>query len=599
MRRESSSSHEPGRGATWMVFENRATTSVLGFALMFGIVTTTFAIYQADVVPHQNEQVEFEHSQAMAEELGELRSAAQRAGRGVPASATLRTGTAYPERAVGVNGPEPRGRLWTTEAHDVELTGTEPADGAYWTGSGPTFETRLLTARTDYTHIDGPTYGFEYGVPIKQFPNGEQRVVGSPSVIDGTRIDLVLLSGEFDRAGRSTTAEFRPVSTDTNYRTLAEGGELTLPTRLTESEWESLVPSHVTVSVDDSTDPDEVTLDLDDDRSYRLRVTKLKLVGEDGSAARAPVEMLTAETDASPDITPDETTDLTVAARDEYGNPVQGVEVTFTPSDPTIGSSQTVRTGADGRATYPVAPATTVDGSVTASVVGGSASTTFDLNEPNTPIGRGPMAVYTGGQMAEDLGDVDSLTLSEARTVPTSETNCLLLGDTGGGLLGGLLGGLQCDTDDFRTSQGQLQFTADGGEYQLNYALLDEDGDDDVTDGSDKLLVEIEAAASDDTVFAGEVDDSVANDVFNESGVDVFDVSNYDAGTVEWDNDSGCYADCGIFDGTDQTGAEATSPYDDGDGDGGYTSFDDIDLSDTGSIFVEDAIGRVTVTPGG
>lgn len=45
--------------------DDRAATQVLGFRVMFSIVTITFAIYQADMVPHRNGQVEFEHAQAL------------------------------------------------------------------------------------------------------------------------------------------------------------------------------------------------------------------------------------------------------------------------------------------------------------------------------------------------------------------------------------------------------------------------------------------------------------------------------------------------------------------------------------------------------
>jgi hypothetical protein len=597
-RPPSSRDRGAGGAATWTLLEDRGATHVLGFALMFSIVVTTFAIYQADVVSHQNEQVEFEHNQGVAEGFKMLHGTVTRATHGVPAAATLQTGATYPKRAVAVNSPDPRGRLWTGETHTVDLTDIEPADGSYWSGGSPSFETRLVTYRAAYNHIDGATYSLEHGVPTKHYNNGQERVLGDSNVIDGTRIDLILLAGDFERTGRSTTVEFQPVSSSTEYETLKQqSSELTLPTELTESEWESLVPSHVDVSVDTGPEPNEVTLELDDSRTYQLRITKLKIVGEGGSATRPPVEMLTTETATPLSVNPDEVTPLTVTARDKYGNPVSGIEVRFTPSDAAIGSTKTVRTDDSGEATYRISPSTTVAGDVTATVVGGTESATFSIQEPSSAADDTSMAIYTSGQMMEQLGDVDGLTLSEARTVPSSDEDCLLLGDTGGGLIGGLIGGLNCDTDQFRTAQGQLQFTASGGDYQLRYFILDSDGDGDVTDGDDKVLVEVEAAASDETVFAGNLDDNVANDVLDDSGVDILDVSNYDSGSVSWDDDQGCYAQCGVLDGADQEGHESSSPYDDGDGDGGYTSFDDIDLSGTEVVFVERALGRVTVTP--
>jgi hypothetical protein len=572
--------------ATWHLFEDRASTQVLGFALMFSVTMTTFAIYQADVVPHQNEQVEFEHNQGMAEELGKLRGAAQQAGHGVPTATTLGTGAAYPERAVAVNPTNPRGRLWTSGVHTAELTDIEPADGDYWTGGSQTFETRLATYRANYQYIEGATYSFEHGVPAKHFPNGNQRVLGSPSVIDGNRIDLVLMGGDFDRKGLSTTVEFRPVSSSTEYRTLKrQDGEITLPTRLTRSEWESLVPSHVDVSVDTAPDPNEVTLELDSSRTYQLRITKLKLVDEDGSASQASVGMLTAKTTTTLPVNPDESTSLTVTARDEYGNPVPGVEVEFTPSDPDIGSTQTLRTGSDGESTYRVSPSTTVNGNVTASVVGGPESTTFDLQVPGSASTDGELEVYASGQKAEALGDVRSLTLSNAWTVRTTDENCRLTCDTGG-VLGSLLGIFNSDYTLWTTSGTlYLESSSSSDDLWIEYHVIDQDKDGKVAESGDGVFVEIRSkdkqrhSNREALLFTGELTGSAGNEIADRdaTGTDILDATNYEDANWEGQNCNGLTCNSwGYGDSFDDFGdvtAELT----------------DVDL------FVEAAAGRVTV----
>ena len=42
----------------------------IGFILLFGILVLAFAGYQGYVVPNQNSQVEFQHSQESSNEIG-------------------------------------------------------------------------------------------------------------------------------------------------------------------------------------------------------------------------------------------------------------------------------------------------------------------------------------------------------------------------------------------------------------------------------------------------------------------------------------------------------------------------------------------------
>jgi hypothetical protein len=588
MRSKPSPADDPGHAATWTLFEDRASTQVLGFALMFAVTMTTFALYQADVVPHQNEAIEHQHNHAMAEEMGKLRSASQRASHGVPAAATLKTGVTYPKRAIAVNPPSVPGGLRTTGTHTVELTDIEPVDGSYWSGSSPDFQTRMVTYDADYTHIEGAAYSLEHGIPVKQFENGEHRIVGSPNVIDGNRIDLMLLAGEFEQTGQSTTVEVQPVSTSMEYRTLKQqSGTITLPTHLSQSEWESLVPSHVGVSVDTAPDPNKVTLTLDPGRTYQLRITKLKLVGADGSASRAPVEMLTAETASPLPVNPDEATPLTVTARDKYGNPVLGVEIEFDPSSSTIGSTQTIRTGEDGEATYRITPADPVNGDVMASVVSGSQSVTFDLQKPTGTGAGSAWEVYTSGQMSEDVGGISGITLSNAWTVRTTDENCRLMCDTGG-IVGGILGLFNSDYTIW-TASGDIYLESSSpsdDDLWVEYHVVDKDNDGNVAENDDGVYVEIrskkklEQNNKDALLFTGELNGGAANEVVDkdDTGTDILDAGNYKE--TNWEDSYSCGITCTVHWGEND----------------GFDDFDDVtdELTDV-DAFVEAAAGRVTV----
>jgi hypothetical protein len=368
------------------------------------------------------------------------------------------------------------------------------------------------------------------------------------------------------------------------YRSLKQqSGSITLPTRLSQSQWESLVPSHVGVSVDTAPDPDEVTLTLDPSRTYQLRVTKLKLVGTDGSASRAPVDMLTAETASPIPVNPGEATPLTVTARDRYGNPVSGVDVEFDPSSASIGNTQTIRTGTDGEATYRVTPTGPVSGDVTASVVGGSQSVTFDLQEPASAGTTGPWEVYTSGQMSEDAGDISGITLSNAWTVRTTDENCRLMCDTGG-IVGGILGLFNSDYTIW-TASGDIYLESSSpsdDDLWVEYHVVDKDNDGNVAENDDGVYVEIRSKKKQQQnnkealLFTGELNGGAANEVVDkdDTGTDILDASNYKE--TNWEGSCGTFCDWGEND--------------------GFDDFDDVtdELTDV-DAFVEAAAGRVTV----
>jgi len=60
--------------------DNRAVSAVIGFILIFGILTLTLTVYQAQIVPQQNAQTEFEHFEESQNELIELRNSISTAG---------------------------------------------------------------------------------------------------------------------------------------------------------------------------------------------------------------------------------------------------------------------------------------------------------------------------------------------------------------------------------------------------------------------------------------------------------------------------------------------------------------------------------------
>ncbi|WP_254829826.1 Ig-like domain-containing protein [Haloglomus salinum] len=581
------------------MFENRGSTQVLGFALMFAVTMTTFALYQADVVPDQNEEVEFDHNSAMAGEMGELRAAMQDASTSESAaSATLQLSPSYPGRAVAVNPPEPAGRLATSDEHPVYVRGLYSTDERFWDGRSVQYATRHLNYSISYNRITGDEYALEQGMLVKKYANGKTRNL-TAAPVNGNRISLTLLGGDYDRTAHRESVEFSPVSTTSRSLTVTaqrtdisgdsskEDPHIWLPTQLNQDEWTDIADAQdelVSAEVKDSGDSpapagngDYVKLTLKDGQQYDFRVSRVTL----GQPASVAPTYLTAPS-GTVQIPESGSKPVTVTVRDEYGNPVPGADVTMQVSgngnlEDTDGNalSNPVQTGPDGQATAVFSGGGSAPGAVEADIGGGPGSyrtVEVDITRPTTT--KGQKSIYTSGQMLEDLSGFSELRLSSGRTVPTSDTDCLLLGDTGGGLLGGLLGSLQCDKDSFRTIQGSLLLEKQNNkELQLRYYLFDENGDDNIN-GHDGATIRIDDEEG-DKVFRGELKRGAAKDILRSGGTDILDSNNYK--TAKWDGDDGV-----LF--SDPWGK--SDPYD---------SFDDLNLDKAENVFVEQAHGRVTV----
>lgn len=82
--------------------------------MLFATIIIALAVYQATVVPAQNADVEYKHSQQVQDDLVQLRNSVlgtASAGDARPVSVTL--GTTYPSRVFSINPPSPAGRLAT------------------------------------------------------------------------------------------------------------------------------------------------------------------------------------------------------------------------------------------------------------------------------------------------------------------------------------------------------------------------------------------------------------------------------------------------------------------------------------------------------
>lgn len=509
---------KPPRGTpSRLVDSTRGTSNVVGFVLAFALVITAFTIYQSDVVPHQNEQIEYEHNQEMEGEFGKLRSIAEDVTVAEsPRSVTIQAGPQYPARAMALNGPKPVGEIRTGDARDVKVRGFDYPSGEIWpNGTGTTYSTRLVYYEPHFNYYQqASTYVLENGRTVERYANGNggSRVGGA--IVSGNRIDLLLLDGDVRRTGQTVDLELKPVSTGQGYLTVnavnGNSTRLELPTTMSRSHWESMVADNGNVSVAGYDNANGVVKLSFVPGQYRLRIRKASL----DSASDPALHTVTKGNDPAAKV--GETVTVEAIPRDRYGNRLAGVDVTF---NETNAASVTVSSGDDGVARYRTQRINVhEDVEAIVQTPSGNESVSFSLGPGEPLVLESDNAMYRGVSLSE-------FRLKFGATITTTSSTCVL------GLDGSVIGLLTCTEETYDGIEIDLGITDGGDYYRVRILLQDLNRDGDFTDdrvlsADDTHLVYVQKNGND--VVEHELTDSATNAITTGTGTDLLDASNYD-----------------------------------------------------------------------
>ena len=139
---------------TLVIDDNRAVSTVIGVVILFGFLILTLSLYQVEIVPQQNAEMEFQHSGEVRNDLVELRAGILQAGSiDQPQYQTVQLGTSYPTRVFTINPPPPAGTIRTTESYPITIA---------YESNGTVIETiptRFIEYRPGYNELDqSPTW---------------------------------------------------------------------------------------------------------------------------------------------------------------------------------------------------------------------------------------------------------------------------------------------------------------------------------------------------------------------------------------------------------------------------------------------------------
>ena len=216
--------------------DNRAVSAVVGFILIFGILMLTLTVYQAQIVPQQNAQTEFEQYEETRDELIELRNAISTAGQAnLSQFPSITLGTSYQSRLLTINPAPAAGTLQTSE-YNISI-GDE-------SGSETNISTQFIEYQPGYNEIIvGPTW-YEHSVLYEDRETRNAVTLEDQHLVtDGNELKITALQNSFQRSGTSrVTVELTPNQSAVDLDDLEDDEELTvrIPTRLDEDYWDVL-----------------------------------------------------------------------------------------------------------------------------------------------------------------------------------------------------------------------------------------------------------------------------------------------------------------------------------------------------------------------
>jgi hypothetical protein len=477
--------------------DERGVSEVLGAILVFGILIVLLGIIQTQAVPAQNQEIEFNHNQEVQGDFAELQQSVSKSVRdGNRRSVSFSLGANYPSRLLFINPPDPSGAVRSTDAQTAEIVAQggnlESPEGQVneriQNPSAPgnpfelSFELRSLVYEPNYNEYQNPpSVVSEYGI-LYLNASDSSVVVENRTVVDGTTISLVSTAGDFDRSSAATRplgVDAAPAPTTTvpiQHDSPGAGSSivLTLPTRLEQEQWDSIVSGQSNV-IDANVGPtaNEVVIELESGTSsnpieYELKVPRYEV---DNSAPSPSPTYVATDAGSSKRVPPGEDIEVTAEVRDEYNNPIPGELVIF--NAPGFSNPKQVRADENGRATVQIGPNEFTDGddlTVTADSLGpttlGQTQTTLQVGNPAGPVVLVDSSIDRDGSSSPS--NSVTLTLSNNGTVDVGIDEIQLesaVQSLPGGL-GGTTGcftatGLDCPTVE--EGPEQIQFVNDFG----------------------------------------------------------------------------------------------------------------------------------------
>ena len=231
--------------------DRRGQSVVVGTVILFGFLILAMSMYQVQIVPQQNAQVEFQHFEEARNDMVNLRAGILQAGSSDATQyRTVQLGTTYSPRLFAINPPSPSGTIRTSESYPITITNGSDTR---------TIPTRFIEYRPGYHEIDQSPMWYDASVLYldARDEGGGIAVIEDQNLVDSdsNEVQITALQNEFRRSGTGqVTLELYPAENVTE--TIPEGDlTVTVPTRLSGDEYwddEANISSDVYVGTSDA-----------------------------------------------------------------------------------------------------------------------------------------------------------------------------------------------------------------------------------------------------------------------------------------------------------------------------------------------------------
>lgn len=268
----------PGNG-------ERAVSPILGAVILVGFVFAAMTIHQAQAVPYQNKEIEFNHNERVENDMVSVRNAVLQAHEsGENQFVTVELGTKYPARLVGMNPPHPSGRIHSTGKQPIVVENQTNSDITSTVCPGGE-TTQFIEYDPEYNEYrTAPSLRYENSIVYKEFPTEPVNLtMTGQQFVSESELNLYRITGNYSLQGRGAVSF--DVKAGAIKKTSLDDPTVTVPTALSESKWE--------VILDGQVDPANVSvsngnLTVTPGGSYEIRCSPVEVSDQDADDQSSP-----------------------------------------------------------------------------------------------------------------------------------------------------------------------------------------------------------------------------------------------------------------------------------------------------------------------
>lgn len=297
--------------------DSRGVSQIIGALFIFASVIIAFSVYQAQFIPQQNLEIEFEHSKVVVDDMKDVRSGiVSLSERGGTQTESVQLGTTYPNRVLGVNPPPPSGTLETRREGQIrflndnfnatELCGYEPS-------------TRSFVYRPNYHEYRNAGKTVYENTIVYQNFSGDYIIESNQSLVNDRFIFLAPLNRTYSKTSSDSVAlTFKAGPQNGTTVTTQSEVNLTFPSSLPPDVWRNndqlfgkVGAVKDVTEADDAQFPNSITVTLKDG-TYTV---KCRAVGIEQQPASGQSILLSL---AGPDVTSLSVSSTSVPQGDQF-----------------------------------------------------------------------------------------------------------------------------------------------------------------------------------------------------------------------------------------------------------------------------------------